>query len=118
MHKILVIDDEEDFRFLVCNMLERKGYEVEAAGSISGAKKQLESFSPDLVLLDVILPDGVGYSMINPIKNKDKETEIVICSAYNQEEDMESAREKGVSMFINKPLNKEKIDLILERIQG
>ncbi len=60
--KVLLIDDDEGYLLATKRLLEAAGYEVSAAGSAAEARKQLESKTPDLILLDVIMPAEDGFT--------------------------------------------------------
>jgi DNA-binding NtrC family response regulator len=60
--KVLIIDDEEDFGFLMTEFFSKKGYQVFVASSIATGLKILESENPDFIFLDNNLPDGFGWS--------------------------------------------------------
>jgi CheY-like chemotaxis protein len=105
---ILIIDDEEDLCWLLSNILMVKGYNVIVANTISEGTVCLKE-SPDLVFLDLKLPDGDGMDILPEIKKISSETLVTIISAYGSAERMEEAKEKGVCNFIDKPFTEENI---------
>lgn len=114
---ILIIDDEEDLCWLLSNTLTGKGYDVSTANSLTAGVAMLEKI-PDLVFLDLKLPDGDGMDIFPTIKKKSSGTFVVIISAYGSEERMVEAKEKGVHGFIDKPFTEEKIIQTLRQFQG
>ena len=92
----MIIDDEEDLCWLLSGALTQKGYEVTTANSLSHGISQLEK-KPDLIFLDLKLPDGDGMEILPTILDQTPETLVVIISAYGSEERAVDAKEKGGS---------------------
>jgi len=113
---ILIIDDEEDLCWLLSNALTGKGYNVSTANTISDGMVHLNE-TPDLILLDLKLPDGDGMDILPKIKEITPETLVVIISAYGSEERRHDANDKGVHSFIDKPLTEEKILSTIRQFQ-
>jgi len=84
MKKILVVDDEEAIRSLYKMELEDAGYQVETADSGVQALKKLETFSPDLVTLDIKMPGMNGLEVLGEIRKDHKELPVILCSAYGE----------------------------------
>ena len=114
---ILIIEDEEDLCWLLSNTLKDKGYNIIIANTIAEGAARLKE-SPDLVFLDLKLPDGNGMDVLPKIKEITPDTLVTIISAYGSEEKMEEARTKGVCTFIDKPFTEESILGLLSRISG
>lgn len=107
---VLIVDDEEDLCWLLTNALQSKGYNVSAANSIIKGIACLKKKVPNLVLLDLKLPDGNGMNMLPEIKAAAPQAVVVIISAYGSEEKREEAKNKeGVHGFIDKPFTEERI---------
>ena len=113
---ILIIDDEEDLCWLLASSLIKKGYAVSTANSLYHGISMLKK-KPDLVFLDLKLPDGDGMDILPVINVESSETFVVIISAYGSEERMVDAKEKGVHSFIDKPFTEEKIMQTLKQFQ-
>ncbi len=113
---ILIIDDEEDLCWLLSNVLKQQGYKVSTANTIRKGISCLRQ-SPDLVFLDLKLPDGDGMDILPAIRGLSPETLVVIISAYGSEERREDAKEKGVHRFIDKPFTEKKILNIIKQFQ-
>lgn len=116
IRSILIIDDEEDLCWLLSSALKQKGYHVNTANSIDAGTRSLKK-NPDLIFLDLKLPDGDGMNMLPDIKAECPETFMVIISAYGSDDRMVDAKEKGVHSFIDKPFSEEKIIHILKQFQ-
>jgi len=113
---ILIIDDEEDLCWLLSNVLEQQGYQVSTANTIREGKYNLRQL-PDLIFLDLKLPDGDGMDILPAVRKISPGTLVVIISAYGSEERREDAKEKGVHSFIDKPLTEKKILNIINQFQ-
>ncbi len=106
---VLIVDDEEDLCWLLVNTLQSKRYNVSVANGIIKGMACLKKESPDLVLLDLKLPDGDGMDMLPEIKAAAPRAVVVIVSAYGSEEKRAEAKDKGVHGFIDKPFTGERI---------
>ena len=114
---ILIIEDEEDLCWLLSNTLKDKGYNVIIANTISESAARLKE-SPDLIFLDLKLPDGNGMDILPKIKEISPETLVTVISAYGSAEKMEEASAKGVYSFIDKPFTEESILGLISQISG
>jgi len=105
---ILIIDDEGDLCWLLSNTLQKKGYTISTANTISDGIARLRE-APDLLFLDLKLPDGDGMDLLSRIREITPQTLVVIISAYGSEEKRGEAKEEGVYSFLDKPFTEEKI---------
>jgi len=106
---ILIIDDEKDLCQLLGDTLSSRGYNVESANTRGEAMSSLKSRLPDLVFLDLKLPDGDGLKLLSSIKKLNPSTAVNIISAYGTEEVRDEARKLGAYGFIDKPFSEEAI---------
>ncbi|MEK7448101.1 MAG: response regulator [Planctomycetota bacterium] len=106
---ILIIDDEKDLCSLLSDVLTRKGYNVSVAHSKREGVTFLKKELPDLVFLDLKLPDDDGMKILSKINNMDSRPIVSIISAYGSEEKREEAKKKGVYSFIDKPFTEKDI---------
>lgn len=116
IERILIIDDEEDLCWLLAGALNKKGYDVKTMHNLKDGVFALKH-QPDLIFLDLKLPDGDGMDILHAIQSKTPDTVVVIISAYGSEERMVDAKEKGVHGFINKPFTEEKILQTIRQFQ-
>lgn len=107
--KILIVDDEPDVRFLISSMLKSEGHTVETGNTIGACKRIAGSFKPQIVLLDIDLPDGSGLDAIPDLKQKLPQSQIIIQSAHDTPEHISRSKELGASGFIAKPISKKKL---------
>ena len=84
MKKILVVDDEENIRFLYKEELEDEGFAVELAKSGEEALEKFPLFRPDLVTLDIKMPGIGGIETLKQIREIDRGLPIILCSAYGE----------------------------------
>jgi len=84
MRKILIVDDEENIRFLYKEELEEEGFTVELAKNGQEALDKLSLFKPDLITLDIKMPGMDGIETLSRIRKTDKQIPIIICSAFGE----------------------------------
>ncbi len=118
--KVLVVDDERDFADLVRDYLKHKGnYEVEVADSGFQAGFTVARFRPDLILVDLMMPDMDGFEVHRTLRD-DPETShipVVACTAYRDQEVDRRLREEPFDGFIEKPLQLESLlSLVREKL--
>jgi DNA-binding response OmpR family regulator len=95
--KILLVDDDMDTLRLVGLMLQRQGYEVRAANSGPQALSMIQTEQPDLILLDIMMPDMDGYEVARRLRANEATTEIpiIMFSAKTQVDDKITGFEAG-----------------------
>lgn len=101
-YKILLVEDETNIRNLIATMLDTAGYQAILAGSCSSAKTLFASHLPDLVILDLGLPDMDGVNLLDYVR-KDSLTPIIVLSARTNEIDKITALDRGANDYITKP---------------
>ena len=108
--RILIVDDSFYMRTMLKNMLTDAGYEVvgEAANGAQ-ALEMASSTSPDLITLDVILPDNTGLDVLKSLRQIQPSAKVVMCSAVGQEVIVNEAIENGALAYIVKPFSEEKV---------
>jgi len=103
--KILVVEDQEDNRQILRDLLSSAGYEMSEAGDGQEALKEVAKNRPDLILMDIQLPIMDGYEATRRIK-ADPETRaipIVVVTSYALSGDEAKAREAGCDAYVTKP---------------
>jgi CheY-like chemotaxis protein len=82
--RLLVVDDEENIRFLFKEELEEEGYEVDVASNGFEALEKIKKAAFGLVILDIKMPGMSGIQALNEIKNVNKDLPVILCSAYGE----------------------------------
>lgn len=114
--KILIVDDAAFMRMMIRDTLKKNGYEdiIEASdGEI--AVESYKTENPDLVIMDITMPNKNGLEALKEIREFDTNAKIVMCSAMGQESMVVEAIRNGARDFIVKPF---KADRVLKTVQG
>lgn len=105
MQKILVVDDQDGIRILLCEVLRQEGYEVYDASNGEEAIALIESVRPDLVLLDMKIPRMNGLEILKWIKNVTPLTCVIIMTAYAELNLIQEALDLGAVTYFLKPFD-------------
>jgi two-component system, NtrC family, nitrogen regulation response regulator NtrX len=115
-HKILVVDDEADIRRVLQEILHEEGYEVEAAANATEARALRSRQLPDLILLDIWMPDTDGISLLREWSADPAEAcPVVMMSGHGSVETAVEATRLGAFDFVEKPLSMSKLLLTVNR---
>ena len=115
-NRVLVVDDEPDIRQLIGDILLDEGHQVETADSVGAARLALPAFKPDLVLLDVWLPDGDGVALLQEWQEQGALTApVVMISGHGNIETAVTALKRGAYDFIEKPFKSDRLVVVVER---
>ncbi len=111
LKEILVIDDNPDIRFLICNILEEQNFKVRSAANYDQATLEIKKKLPDLAIIDIKLdkPDKDGIDLLKLITKKNKLTPVIMISGHATVQIAVEAIRLGAYEFIEKPFSKEKI---------
>jgi len=113
---ILVVDDESDIRTLIEEILTDEGYRVSTAGDAAEARQQLATNAPDLVLLDIWMPDTDGITLLGEWSQRgDLKCPVVIMSGHGTVETAVEATRLGAVDFVEKPLSIAKLLRTVEK---
>jgi two-component system cell cycle sensor histidine kinase/response regulator CckA len=105
---ILLVDDSQAIRRIAKSMLERAGHAVIAVGSGSEAIAWLsEGGRVDLVITDVVMPDGSGSTVIDWLKRERPQTPVLVMSGYTEDEQVKRGMRTGELPFLRKPFSAE-----------
>ena len=115
--KILVVDDEEEYRVLMCRVLAGAGYEVFSAGNGQDGLKLFAAHAPDLIMLDVMLPDMLGFDFCHKIRaGKDApQTPVLFCSVRSAVSSLARGIREGSTDYVIKPFIPEDL---LKRVRS
>jgi DNA-binding response OmpR family regulator len=112
--RILVVDDDEDIRSLLRELLERAGYRVEEAANGRSALRQLFETPPALVVLDVSMPELDGYQTLERIRDL-SDVPVIMLTARTQELERVRGLASGADDYVSKPFGRQEL---LARIQA
>ncbi|MFP4546839.1 MAG: response regulator [Fidelibacterota bacterium] len=105
--KVLIVDDEQTNREILEDILTESGHEVQSASNGSEALEITKAYAPDLILLDIMMPDMTGYEVCEQLK-KDPETlsiPIIFITALDGREDITKGLKLGATDFLSKPIH-------------
>lgn len=121
MPKIIVVDDELNILELVKLYLEREGFKVEAVSTGSDALSRLSIFNPDLIVLDLMLPDMDGFEICRQVRKKNN-VPIIMLTARKDDIDKIVGLEMGADDYLTKPFNPRelvaRVKAIIRRFQS
>ncbi|MCX7830059.1 MAG: sigma-54 dependent transcriptional regulator [Acidobacteria bacterium] len=109
---MLVVDDEKSIREVLISILQKKGYEVSAVGDIKSAESIISNEDFDVALVDMLLPDGDGKSLI-PFAQR-KLINVVMISGHATLSSAVEAVKMGAYDFLEKPLDREKMLIVIQ----
>ena len=118
MPKILIVDDAEFLRLRISKMLIGDGYEVVEAENGLKAIDAYQANSPDLVLMDVTMPDMDGLTALKHIKKLDAKAKVIMLTALGQESVVLEAIKSGARDFVVKPFERDRVMNAIHKILG
>jgi len=113
---VLVVEDSPTSRKVISMVLARRGYVIEEAPTGGAALRKLEGVTPDLILLDAMLPDMTGYDILARVKKepKLKDIPVVMLTAKNNPLDRQKGLRGGLAAFLTKPFDPEKLLAVID----
>lgn len=120
MTKIMAVDDEPDIIRLIGKVLKKSGYEYVGCGGGEECLKKFKKEKPNLILLDIMMPEMDGWEVYERIKKIDKRQKVLFLTAVTVEsEARDKMDELGVSDYLSKPFEPyeliERVKTVLER---
>lgn len=113
--KVLVVEDDEVQRKVIEFNLSREGYDVKGAGTISSGMTLMKEHKPDVVITDVMLPDGNGIELLERFLSIDPDLAVIVVTAYGTIRMAVDAIKKGAHDYITKPYEKEELLFSIKR---
>ncbi|MGA2543396.1 MAG: sigma-54 dependent transcriptional regulator [Verrucomicrobiota bacterium] len=113
--KVMVVDDTEGIRDLLRSILEREGYEVLLKASAAELTAAFTHAPPDIILLDLVLPDGDGLELLPQIKKQWPDTEVIVLTGHATFDAAVEATKRGAYHFQNKPFDTKTLLLSVQR---
>lgn len=119
MAKVLIVDDAAFMRMMLKDILVKNGYEI--AGEATNGIKAIEIYKlekPDLVTMDITMPDMDGIQAVKEIKAIDPNAKIIMCSAMGQQAMVMDSIKSGAKDFIVKPFQPERVLEAVKKVLG
>jgi two-component system, chemotaxis family, chemotaxis protein CheY len=117
--KVLIVDDAAFMRMMIKDILVNNGYEI--LGEANNGLKAVEMYKrerPDIVTMDITMPDMDGISAVKEIRKFDPSAKIVMCSALGQQSMVMDAIQAGAKDFIVKPFQPDRVLEALKKVLG
>jgi DNA-binding NtrC family response regulator len=115
--RVLIVEDETVFARSVQRRLQREGYASEVCPDLASARRCFRELSPDLVLLDMRLPDGSGLEFLTEIRADPAASAVVlVMSAYGEVDDAVSAMKRGAMDYLKKPVDLEELVVSVRKV--
>lgn len=116
--KILIVDDAVFIRKVLRGILQELGEEVVGeASSGNEALRMVKEYRPDVVTLDITLPDMSGLELLKKIKEISSSTQVVMITAISNHEVVKEAMKVGATNYITKPFSREKVEEVLKKVE-
>lgn len=117
MARILIVDDASFMRLALKTMLEKNGFEIvgEAEDGVSAVNKYLQ-LKPDLVTMDITMPEMTGLEALKSIKKHDPKAKVIMISSMGQERMVKEAIINGAKSFIIKPFKEDHVIQAINKV--
>ena len=112
---VLIVDDDENARLNIRDLLAPSGYEILAAATLAEARDRVARSDADIILLDVDLPDGQGSTLLNETAHLPMRPPIILITAYGDIEMAVEAMKNGAVDFLQKPIKAAQLEKSLQR---
>ena len=120
--RVLVVDDEPSITDLVATALRYEGFDVEIAGTGTDALRAAETFRPDLMVLDIMLPDRDGFAVVQRLRADGRHVPVVFLTARDSTEEKVKGLTVGGDDYVTKPFSLEeliaRVRAVLRRTRG
>jgi DNA-binding response OmpR family regulator len=114
MYKILLVEDEKDIQEINKYMLDERGYNVCLAMNLAEARKGIADFAPDLIVLDIMLPDGNGLDFMEELRECDNSIPILLLTALSTPKDKVEGLRRGGNDYLAKPYDYDEFVMRIE----
>jgi len=111
---VLVVDDEPAVREVLSMRIESWGYEISTAADVDQARQRVEEHDPDIVITDVVLPDGSGLDLLRGLSEQEHGRLVLLITAHGSVDQAVEAMKAGARDFLTKPLDYAKLRSILD----
>ena len=110
--EVLVVDDEESMVEFLRLLFEEEGYRVSTGNSVGSAREHLKECNFDLVLSDILMPDGNGLDLLEEIKQRSPHTAVIMMTAYTSTKSAIEAMKLGAYNYISKPFDVDELKVL------
>lgn len=107
--RTLVVDDSSFQRTVVSDILDDRFEIVDTAENGREAVSKFEELDPDVITLDIVMPEMDGIEALTEIKTRSPETIVVMCTSVEQEQKMRAAAKAGANGYVTKPISEDKL---------
>lgn len=114
--KILIVEDEPSLREIMTTFLEKEHYIVESADSFQSAYSKIAIYDYDCILLDIMLPDGNGLSLLKKLREMNKDENVIIISAKDSVDDKVAGLELGADDYMAKPFHLAELNARIKNV--
>jgi len=114
--RVFLVEDDELIVSMLSKSLKKEGYDVHAETQTQDVVNKIKSWSPNVVLLDVRLPERSGMDILQEIKNKGIDTQVVMLTADDTAETAVKAMKLGATDYLTKPFNTDELKIIINNI--
>ena len=115
--RVLVIEDESLFARAVAKSLDAASFDVACAATLAGGRQAMQAAAPDLVLLDLRLPDGNGMDFLAELATLGEDRpQVLVLTAYGEIGDAVQAIKLGAADYLKKPIDLDELRLVVERV--
>ena len=114
--KIFLLDDDELIVSMLSRALKKDGYEIKSELETDGVVNKIRTWSPDVVMLDINMPDQSGIDILQELKRKEIDTQVVMLSADDTAETAVKAMKLGAADYLTKPFNMDEVRIVISNI--
>lgn len=120
MKRILIVDDYQSNVMLLKTILKDKNFMLDTAYNGNEALQKVDSFNPDVILLDIMMPGTDGYEVVEKIRSKQQYSHIsiVLITALNSERNVEKGLSLGANYYLVKPFSVKELLSIVDKCIG
>jgi twitching motility two-component system response regulator PilH len=122
MNTILVVEDSETYRAMISDLLQGNGFQVMTASNGAEALEKVQQLPPDnlpdLIVLDIVMPEMNGYDFCRRVKGdpKTKDVPVVMCSSKSEEFDHYWGLKQGADAYLNKPFEPNELLMTIKQL--
>jgi two-component system response regulator PilR (NtrC family) len=113
--RLLIVDDEQSIREFLRLLFEEEGYRVTAAGSVTEARERIGRQDFELILSDILMPDGNGLDLLREIRKAQPNTAVIMMTAYTSNKSAIEAMKLGAFSYLSKPFEVEELKVVVAK---